>query len=107
MVIGKRAKHLTPATALSCVLGHTIGNDVSERSRQAGDRTLWRAKNTNTFKPMGPWIETDFDLASAESVVRAPAPGHKIYPYLPRKLVVDRPNQVSPVLLLRRSARCI
>ncbi len=61
-VIGKKVKHLSEADALSCVLGWTIGNDVSERRWQAGDRTLWRAKNTDTFKPMGPWIETDFDL---------------------------------------------
>jgi 2-keto-4-pentenoate hydratase/2-oxohepta-3-ene-1,7-dioic acid hydratase in catechol pathway len=69
-VIGKKAKHLSEADALSCVLGWTIGNDVSERRWQAGDRTLWRAKNTDTFKPMGPWIETDFDLGAAETIIR-------------------------------------
>jgi hypothetical protein len=41
------------------VFGWTIGNDVSERTWQANDRTLWRAKNCDTFKPMGPWIVTD------------------------------------------------
>ncbi len=69
-VIGKRAKHLSEAEALSCVLGYTIGNDVSERSWQKSDRTLWRAKNTDTFKPMGPWIETDVDLDKLETRVR-------------------------------------
>jgi 2-keto-4-pentenoate hydratase/2-oxohepta-3-ene-1,7-dioic acid hydratase in catechol pathway len=52
------------------VLGWTIGNDISERSWQKSDRTLWRAKNTDTFKPMGPWIETDFNLDAAETIVR-------------------------------------
>jgi 2-keto-4-pentenoate hydratase/2-oxohepta-3-ene-1,7-dioic acid hydratase in catechol pathway len=61
-VIGRKAKHLSESEALSCVLGYTIGNDISERSWQASDRTFWRAKNTDTFKPMGPWIETDVDL---------------------------------------------
>ena len=61
-MIGKRARHLTEAEALACVLGYTIGNDVSERTWQKSDRTLWRAKNADTFKPMGPWIETDVDL---------------------------------------------
>ena len=70
VVIGKRAKNLTEANALSCVLGYTIGNDVSERTWQAGDRTLWRAKNTDSFKPMGPWIETDLDLDRAMTIVR-------------------------------------
>jgi 2-keto-4-pentenoate hydratase/2-oxohepta-3-ene-1,7-dioic acid hydratase in catechol pathway len=69
-VIGKQAKYLSESDALSVVLGWTIGNDMSERSWQRQDRTLWRAKNTDTFKPMGPWIETDFDLDAAETIVR-------------------------------------
>lgn len=69
-VIGKRAKNLSEADALSCVLGYTIGNDVSERTWQASDRTLWRAKNSDTFKPMGPWIETDVDLNALRTRVR-------------------------------------
>ena len=53
VVIGKKAKHLIRENALDCVLGYTIGNDVSERSWQKSDRTLWRAKNTDSFAPMG------------------------------------------------------
>jgi 2-keto-4-pentenoate hydratase/2-oxohepta-3-ene-1,7-dioic acid hydratase in catechol pathway len=70
VVIGKRAKHLTERDALGCVLGYTIGNDVSERTWQRADRTLWRAKNTDTFKPMGPWIDTDAALDAMETIVR-------------------------------------
>lgn len=71
VVIGKTAKYLSEDEALSCVLGYTIGNDVSERSWQKSDRTLWRAKNTDTFAPMGPWIETDVpDLNALETTVR-------------------------------------
>jgi 2-keto-4-pentenoate hydratase/2-oxohepta-3-ene-1,7-dioic acid hydratase in catechol pathway len=70
VVIGKKAKHLSEADALSCVLGYTIGNDVSERTWQRSDRTLWRAKNTDTFKPMGPWIETDVKLDELQTIVR-------------------------------------
>ena len=69
-VIGKQAKYLSEKDALSVVLGWTIGNDMSERTWQRGDRTLWRAKNSDTFKPMGPWIETDFDLEKAETIVK-------------------------------------
>jgi 2-keto-4-pentenoate hydratase/2-oxohepta-3-ene-1,7-dioic acid hydratase in catechol pathway len=70
VVIGKQARHLTEANAMSCVFGFTIGNDVSERTWQRGDRTFWRGKNTDTFKPMGPWIETDVDLDAMETIVR-------------------------------------
>jgi 2-keto-4-pentenoate hydratase/2-oxohepta-3-ene-1,7-dioic acid hydratase in catechol pathway len=69
-VIGRKCKHLTRDDALGAVLGYTIGNDVSERTWQRGDRTLWRAKNTDTFKPMGPWIETHVDLESLITKVR-------------------------------------
>ena len=69
-VIGRRAKHLSEAEALGCVFGYTIGNDVSERNWQKEDRTFWRSKNTDTFKPMGPWIETEVDLDAVETVVR-------------------------------------
>jgi 2-keto-4-pentenoate hydratase/2-oxohepta-3-ene-1,7-dioic acid hydratase in catechol pathway len=60
-VIGKTARHLTEANALDCVLGYTLGNDVSERTWQKADRTLWRAKNCDSFKPMGPFITTGLD----------------------------------------------
>ncbi|MSQ05596.1 MAG: DUF2437 domain-containing protein [Dehalococcoidia bacterium] len=61
VVIGKTCKNVSEAQALDYVLGYTIGNDVSERTWQRGDRTLWRAKNTDTFKPMGPWIVTGLE----------------------------------------------
>ena len=61
VVIGKRCKRVSEADALDCVFGYTIGNDVSERVWQRNDRTLWRGKNTDTFKPMGPWIVTGVD----------------------------------------------
>jgi 2-keto-4-pentenoate hydratase/2-oxohepta-3-ene-1,7-dioic acid hydratase in catechol pathway len=69
-VIGRKCKNLTRENALSAVMGWTIGNDVSERSWQKQDRTLWRAKNTDTFKPMGPWIETDVDLDKLRTKIR-------------------------------------
>ncbi len=69
-VIGKRCKNVSEAEALDYVFGYTIGNDVSERTWQRGDRTLWRGKNTDTFKPMGPWIVTGLDPAELEVMVR-------------------------------------
>ena len=59
VVIGKKCHNVSEEQALDYVLGYTIGNDVSERTWQRNDRTLWRGKNTDTFKPMGPWIVTD------------------------------------------------
>jgi 2-keto-4-pentenoate hydratase/2-oxohepta-3-ene-1,7-dioic acid hydratase in catechol pathway len=70
VVIGRRAKRLSRENALDCVFGYTIGNDVSERTWQRSDRTFWRAKNCDTFKPMGPWIETDVELGAMETRIR-------------------------------------
>ncbi len=70
VVIGRQCKNLTRENALSAVMGYTVGNDVSERTWQKADRTLWRAKNTDTFKPMGPWIETDVKLEDLVTKIR-------------------------------------
>jgi 2-keto-4-pentenoate hydratase/2-oxohepta-3-ene-1,7-dioic acid hydratase in catechol pathway len=69
-VFGKKARNVSMEDALDYVMGWTIGNDVSERVWQAKDRTFWRSKNTDTFKPMGPYIATDVNLESMRTVVR-------------------------------------
>ena len=69
-VIGRKAKNLSMEDALSCVLGYTLGNDLSERAWQFADRTMWRGKNADTFKPMGPVIETDLDPENQDVRVR-------------------------------------
>lgn len=70
VVFGKKAKKVSKDEALDCVLGWTVGNDISERTWQRGDRTFWRGKNSDTFKPMGPWIVTGLDPAKMETIIR-------------------------------------
>jgi 2-keto-4-pentenoate hydratase/2-oxohepta-3-ene-1,7-dioic acid hydratase in catechol pathway len=94
-IIGKKAKNLTRENALSCVFGYTIGNDFSERTWQGGDRTLWRAKNTDTFKPMGPWIETDVDLDSLETTVRVN--GKETIRFATNKMLFDIPTYIAAI----------
>jgi 2-keto-4-pentenoate hydratase/2-oxohepta-3-ene-1,7-dioic acid hydratase in catechol pathway len=60
-IIGRRARNLPESRALDCVAGYTLGNDLSERHWQKSDRTLWRAKNLDTFKPMGPVVVDALD----------------------------------------------
>jgi len=60
-VIGERTRRISEKDALNCVAGYTLGNDVSERGWQKTDRTLWRAKSADTFKPMGPFIVSGID----------------------------------------------
>lgn len=61
VVIGRRARNLTRAEALDCVLGFTAANDVTARDLQRKDGQWSRAKGFDTFCPLGPWIETDLD----------------------------------------------
>ena len=79
VVIGTRCKRVSEADALDCVFGYTIGNDVSERTWQRNDRTLWRGKNTDTFKPMGPWIVTGLDPDTLRVTIRVN--GKEMYSY--------------------------
>lgn len=69
-VIGRKARNVSEKDALQYVAGYTLGNDVSERSWQKSDRTLWRAKNCDTFKPMGPAIVDGIDPMAQQIDVR-------------------------------------
>ncbi|AWC23153.1 Ureidoglycolate lyase [Aminobacter sp. MSH1] len=61
IVIKKRARNVPAAEAASVVLGYTCANDVSNRNLQLKDKQFTRAKSFDTYKPMGPWIETDLN----------------------------------------------
>src|SRR6478735_6275451 len=61
LVIGSRARGLTPGNAMGAVLGYTIGNDVSARNLQESDELWISAKSQDTFTPVGPWIVTDLN----------------------------------------------
>lgn len=58
VVIGRRAKNISAARALECVLGYTAFNDVSARDFQFADGQWQRGKSCDTFAPMGPKIVT-------------------------------------------------
>ena len=62
IVIGREVKDVSEEQALDSVLGYTCGNDVSARDCQFKLDKQWaRAKSFDTFAPIGPWIETDFN----------------------------------------------
>lgn len=69
-VIKTKTRNVSEKDALGCVLGYTLGNDISERGWQKTDRTLWRAKSADTFKPMGPFIVPGLDPQNLQIDVR-------------------------------------
>ncbi|MFC2053216.1 fumarylacetoacetate hydrolase family protein [Chloroflexota bacterium] len=64
-VIAKRGRWISPEEALDYLLGYTVGNDITARDLQRRDGQWTRAKGFDTFCPIGPWIETDFDPSDA------------------------------------------
>ncbi len=65
IVIGKRGRWILPDQAENYILGYTIANDVTARDLQNRDHQWTRAKGFDTFCPIGPWIETEFNPADA------------------------------------------
>jgi 2-keto-4-pentenoate hydratase/2-oxohepta-3-ene-1,7-dioic acid hydratase in catechol pathway len=95
-VFGKKCRNVSKEEALSYVFGWTIGNDVSERDWQALDRTMWRSKNADTFKPMGPWIETDVgDLNKLETTIKVN--GEVKDKFKTNNMIFDAPTYISTV----------
>lgn len=69
VVIGRVTKNVAASDALDHVFGYTIGNDVTARDLQAADGQWSRAKGFDTFCPLGPVIETEFDLDGGARIV--------------------------------------
>ncbi|KZX20115.1 fumarylacetoacetate hydrolase family protein [Rathayibacter tanaceti] len=61
LVIGRTARHLTPADALEHVLGVTVANDVTAPAMITADSLFLQGKNGDGWTPLGPWIETGID----------------------------------------------
>jgi 2-keto-4-pentenoate hydratase/2-oxohepta-3-ene-1,7-dioic acid hydratase in catechol pathway len=70
IVIGKRAKNVTPEDAATYILGVTCGNDISARDWQKADLQWYRAKGSDTFGPCGPFIARGIDYDNLKLEMR-------------------------------------
>ncbi len=69
IVIGRRAKYVDEAQALSHVAGYTIVNDVSERALQLEGSGQWtKGKSCDTFAPVGPWLVTPDEVGDVQAL---------------------------------------
>jgi 2-keto-4-pentenoate hydratase/2-oxohepta-3-ene-1,7-dioic acid hydratase in catechol pathway len=68
VVLGARCTQVSEADAASRILGYTIANDVSARAQQRGDGQWWRAKGSDGFCPLGPWIVTGDGLGDPQAL---------------------------------------
>ncbi|MDA8125371.1 MAG: fumarylacetoacetate hydrolase family protein [Deltaproteobacteria bacterium] len=68
VVIGRRAKNISPEEALAYVLGYTCANDVSARDWQIQkQQKQWaRGKSFDTFCPLGPCLVTKDEVVDPD-----------------------------------------
>ena len=69
VVIGTRARYVTPEDALSHVAGYCTVNDVSERAFQMERGGTWdKGKGCDTFGPLGPWLVTRDEVPDPQAL---------------------------------------
>lgn len=65
VIIKSKCRWVSPENVKSVILGYTISNDVTARDLQRIDSQWTRGKGFDSFCPLGPWIETEFDSTDA------------------------------------------
>jgi 2-keto-4-pentenoate hydratase/2-oxohepta-3-ene-1,7-dioic acid hydratase in catechol pathway len=72
VVIGKEARDIDELSALDCVAGYTICNDIGARGIQRKEMEqqigIVLAKNFPTFAPMGPWLVTADEIPDPQNL---------------------------------------
>ena len=69
VVIGKPAKYVEEADALSHVAGYCVINDLSERAFQLEGTGQWvKGKSADTFGPIGPWLVTPDEVPDPQNL---------------------------------------
>jgi len=68
IVISRICKDVPAAKVSDVIFGYTIANDVTARDLQKIDGQWNRAKGFDTFCPLGPWIETEFEVGDQKII---------------------------------------
>ena len=68
VVIGRTARSVTRADALTHVAGYCVVNDVSERAFQMQSTQWDKGKGCDTFGPVGPWLVTADDVPNPQDL---------------------------------------
>jgi len=69
IVIGRICKEVPAERVADVIFGYTIANDVTARDLQGPDKQWARAKGSDTFCPIGPWMVTHLSIAEAENLM--------------------------------------
>lgn len=69
VVIGREARYVDEADAMSHVAGYCVINDVSERAFQIERAGQWvKGKSADTFGPTGPWLVTADEVTDPQDL---------------------------------------
>ena len=93
IVVKSQCRNVSKEDAPNYVLGYTCGNDVSARDWQRGDNQWWRAKSSDTFSPVGPYIADDIDPGNV--TLRARVNGKETQSESTSLFIFDVPTVVS------------
>ncbi len=69
VVIGRICREVPAERVSDVIFGYTIGNDVTARDLQGPDKQWARAKGSDTFCPLGPWMVTHLSIQEAENLM--------------------------------------
>jgi 2-keto-4-pentenoate hydratase/2-oxohepta-3-ene-1,7-dioic acid hydratase in catechol pathway len=69
IVIGRICKEVPAERVADVIFGYTIANDVTARDLQGPDKQWARAKGSDTFCPLGPWMVTHLSIEEAENLM--------------------------------------
>jgi len=68
MIMGKEARNVSEADALSYVFGYACGNDFSARDAQLRVSQWMTGKTPDQFAPLGPWLVTADQIGDPQTL---------------------------------------
>lgn len=95
VVIGRICRDVPADQAAEVIWGYTIGNDVTARDIQRATQRYSHAKGFDTFCPLGPWVDTEFDVADKR--VRTFLNGDVVQDGTTADMVFDVPTLIAAV----------
>src|SRR5207248_4637868 len=69
IVMGSRAKNVSPVEAGNFIFGYSIGLDISDRDLQKSEKQFGRCKSFDTYTPLGPFGYSRVDVSDPKIVL--------------------------------------